>query len=192
MKVQLGGKFLQSFPWPYSLSIAFTHCEAIGGNGGWGFVALDHSATFHTMVMTSSLKKSIIQYLVKLLKRREFYRRVKRIGKRISELRRLLFYTSNISIYVIQDIDCSSILQKQSLSGMLNLDDCLWSICGERIIIFTTNHKAKTDPALLCAMEEWYAHSRVIAVLKDSCTSDAKVTEKVTEVMLMIFLFKEL
>jgi chaperone BCS1 len=36
------------------------------------------------------------------------------------------------------------------LSGMLNFIDGLWSSCGdERIIVFTTNHKEKLDPALL-------------------------------------------
>ena len=37
-----------------------------------------------------------------------------------------------------------------TLSGLLNFVDGLWSTCGdERIIIFTTNHKEKLDPALL-------------------------------------------
>ncbi|XP_010523236.1 PREDICTED: AAA-ATPase At1g43910-like [Tarenaya hassleriana] len=37
-----------------------------------------------------------------------------------------------------------------TLSGLLNFVDGLWSSCGEeRIIIFTTNHKDKLDPALL-------------------------------------------
>ena len=37
-----------------------------------------------------------------------------------------------------------------TLSGMLNFIDGLWSSCGEeRIIIFTTNHKERLDPALL-------------------------------------------
>ncbi|GJX82241.1 AAA+ ATPase domain-containing protein [Tanacetum coccineum] len=37
-----------------------------------------------------------------------------------------------------------------SLSGLLNFIDGLWSCCGdERIIIFTTNHKERLDPALL-------------------------------------------
>ncbi|KAH0986540.1 hypothetical protein GBA52_013717 [Prunus armeniaca] len=36
-----------------------------------------------------------------------------------------------------------------TLSGLLNLIDGLWSCCtDERIIIFTTNHKEKLDPAL--------------------------------------------
>ena len=39
---------------------------------------------------------------------------------------------------------------KGTLSGLLNFIDGLWSACGgERIIIFTTNHKEKLDPALI-------------------------------------------
>ena len=37
-----------------------------------------------------------------------------------------------------------------TLSGLLNFIDGLWSSCGdERIIIFTTNHRDRLDPALL-------------------------------------------
>lgn len=39
---------------------------------------------------------------------------------------------------------------KLTLSGLLNFIDGIWSACGqERIIIFTTNHKDKLDPALI-------------------------------------------
>lgn len=82
-----------------------------------------------------------------------------------AELRRLLLATTNKSILVIEDIDCSTeSLDRDtmgeassgdgranlSLSGLLNFSDGLWSSCGdERIIIFTTNHKERLDPALL-------------------------------------------
>ncbi|KAG5521870.1 hypothetical protein RHGRI_034184 [Rhododendron griersonianum] len=79
-----------------------------------------------------------------------------------SELRRLLVSTANRSILVIEDIDCSSDFQNRqaggcnegdsevTLSGLLNFIDGLWSCCGdERIIVFTTNHKDRLDPALL-------------------------------------------
>ncbi|KAJ9169353.1 hypothetical protein P3X46_017557 [Hevea brasiliensis] len=79
-----------------------------------------------------------------------------------SDLRRLLTSTANRSILVIEDIDCSIELQDRqylghnngdsqlTLSGLLNFIDGLWSSCGdERIIVFTTNHKDKLDPALL-------------------------------------------
>eukprot|EP01018_Ginkgo_biloba_P012961 Gb_16063 [translate_table: standard] len=91
-----------------------------------------------------------------------------------SELRLLLMQTSNKSILVIEDIDCSMDLSRHggdgvderhkgkeededdhenrrvTLSGMLNFIDGLWSCCGEeRIIVFTTNNKDRLDPALL-------------------------------------------
>ncbi|KAG9456416.1 hypothetical protein H6P81_000924 [Aristolochia fimbriata] len=37
-----------------------------------------------------------------------------------------------------------------TLSGLLNIIDGLWSVCGgERLIVFTTNHVEKLDPALI-------------------------------------------
>ncbi|MFS8010487.1 putative ATPase, AAA-type, core, P-loop containing nucleoside triphosphate hydrolase [Helianthus anomalus] len=86
-----------------------------------------------------------------------------------AELRRLLVATSNRSILVVEDIDCSvglhdredvtakELVQDEqvvyhgiTLSGFFNFIDSLWSSCGdERIIIFTTNMKVKLDPALL-------------------------------------------
>ncbi|KAI8527973.1 hypothetical protein RHMOL_Rhmol12G0116000 [Rhododendron molle] len=82
--------------------------------------------------------------------------------RRNSELRSLLVSTANRSILAIEDIDCSSNFQNRqaggrnegdsqvTLSGLLNFIDGLWSCCGdERIIVFTTNHKDRLDPALL-------------------------------------------
>ncbi|CAN4110442.1 unnamed protein product [Withania somnifera] len=96
-----------------------------------------------------------------------------------SELRALLIQTTNRSIIVIEDIDCSinltgdrmtktrynhSIQKKNrrvindsagenervTLSGLLNFTDGLWSCCGEeKVIVFTTNHKDNVDPALV-------------------------------------------
>ncbi|KAK6288096.1 hypothetical protein POUND7_014275 [Theobroma cacao] len=84
-----------------------------------------------------------------------------------SELRKLLLAITNKSILVIEDIDCDASLpdrpganasahrrsgqEKQlTLSGLLNFIDGLWSSCGdERIIVLTTNHKQRLDPALL-------------------------------------------
>ncbi|XP_061368091.1 AAA-ATPase At5g17760-like [Gastrolobium bilobum] len=82
---------------------------------------------------------------------------------RDSDLRKLLLATANRSILVIEDIDCSVDLPERrhgdgrkqadaqlTLSGLLNFIDGLWSSCGdERIIVFTTNHKERLDPALL-------------------------------------------
>ncbi|XP_047309027.1 AAA-ATPase At3g50940-like [Impatiens glandulifera] len=81
-----------------------------------------------------------------------------------SDLRRLLIGTGNKSILVIEDIDCNVGLpnretgertmngddDKITLSGLLNFIDGLWTSCGdERIVVFTTNHKERLDPALL-------------------------------------------
>ncbi|KAK1417758.1 hypothetical protein QVD17_26892 [Tagetes erecta] len=96
-----------------------------------------------------------------------------------TELRKLLIETSSKSIIVIEDIDCSLDLTGQrkgkkkdgkeendpiresvkdkkkkksevTLSGLLNFIDGLWSACGsERLIVFTTNHVEKLDPALI-------------------------------------------
>ncbi|KAJ3698710.1 hypothetical protein LUZ61_002415 [Rhynchospora tenuis] len=94
-----------------------------------------------------------------------------------SQLRRLLVSTTPKSVIVIEDIDCSIDLsdrkKKQmeedqgegmkdhpqkmpnyreslNLSGVLNFVDGLWSSCvGERLMIFTTNHPERLDPALL-------------------------------------------
>ncbi|OMO76081.1 hypothetical protein CCACVL1_15931 [Corchorus capsularis] len=84
-----------------------------------------------------------------------------------SDLRFLLLSMPSRSIMVIEDIDCSIKLEnrvtdendpgysnhgnnKVTLSGVLNFIDGLWSCCGEeRIIVFTTNHKERLDPALL-------------------------------------------
>lgn len=92
-----------------------------------------------------------------------------------NSLKQLLVNTTSKSIIVIEDIDCSLELSGQrksgngkkggkpdsnddssestssvTLSGLLNFTDGLWSCCGdERIIIFTTNHVEKLDPALL-------------------------------------------
>ncbi|KAF8049175.1 hypothetical protein N665_2280s0007 [Sinapis alba] len=80
------------------------------------------------------------------------------------ELKRVLLSTTNRSILVIEDIDCNAEVRdreaedqeskkdkgKVTLSGILNFIDGLWSSFGdERIIVFTTNHKERLDPALL-------------------------------------------
>lgn len=106
--------------------------------------------------------------------------------KNNTDLRKLLIDTSNKSMIVIEDIDCSLDLSGQrksgkeqkddvaeennmedprrrrarleeenngskvTLSGLLNFIDGIWSACGsERLIVFTTNHVDKLDPALI-------------------------------------------
>ncbi|CAN6222584.1 unnamed protein product [Urochloa humidicola] len=93
-----------------------------------------------------------------------------------NDLRRILVEITSKSIIIIEDIDCSLDLtgerakqstmppppppplrnpydptaSKVTLSGLLNIIDGLWSACGgERIVVFTTNHVNKLDPALI-------------------------------------------
>lgn len=89
-----------------------------------------------------------------------------------NSLKKLFRRTTSKSIIVIEDIDCSINLARSrsdpgdegggkikrraigdedvTLSALLNSTDGLWS-CGhnERIIVFTTNHVEKLDPALI-------------------------------------------
>jgi ATP-dependent 26S proteasome regulatory subunit len=83
-----------------------------------------------------------------------------------NDLRKLLIETTSKSIVVIEDIDCSLDLTGDratrrpgeirgggsmvTLSGLLNFIDGLWSASGgERVVVFTTNHVEKLDPALI-------------------------------------------
>ncbi|GJT44489.1 AAA+ ATPase domain-containing protein [Tanacetum coccineum] len=115
-------------------------------------------------------KSSLIAAIANYLKFDIFDLQLMNIGGD-SSLKKLMLRTSNRSILVIEDIDCSIQLPGRkgittstlpdahykpvrdpqfSLSGLLNFIDGLWSCCGdERIIIFTTNHKERLDPALL-------------------------------------------
>ncbi|KAJ1700891.1 hypothetical protein LUZ63_000670 [Rhynchospora breviuscula] len=94
------------------------------------------------------------------------------------ELKKIFLETSSKSVIVVEDIDCSLNLTGKrviknkkdkdeaeaapavtegydnantvTLSGLLNSIDGLWSACeDEKIIIFTTNHVEKLDPALI-------------------------------------------
>ncbi|GER27986.1 P-loop containing nucleoside triphosphatehydrolases superfamily protein [Striga asiatica] len=176
-----------------------------GRAGLWGYVNLDHPATFETLAMDHDLKRALIEDLDRFVRRRDYYRRVGKAWKRgyllygppgtgksslvaamanylkfdvydleltgiysNMGLQTMLLNTNNRSIVVIEDIDCSRQMQSRNgpghaallarqgpqdqltLSGLLNFIDGLWSTCGdERIIVFTTNHKEKIDPALL-------------------------------------------
>ncbi|KAK1439166.1 hypothetical protein QVD17_04981 [Tagetes erecta] len=113
-------------------------------------------------------KSSLIAAIANYLKFDIFDLQLSNVGGD-SSLKKLMLRTSNRSILVIEDIDCSIQLPDRkgivpaklsevkpgrdpmfSLSGLLNFIDGLWSCCGdERIIIFTTNHKERLDPALL-------------------------------------------
>ncbi|KAE8655071.1 P-loop containing nucleoside triphosphate hydrolases superfamily protein isoform 1 [Hibiscus syriacus] len=149
----------------------------------WEPTVFKHPATFETLAMEPELKEFIMKDLDTFVERKEFFENVGRAWKTWfqsvrsdSELRRVLTSTTNRSILLIEDIDCSTKVTHDrtkanensdeededelkrpmgidpgvTLSGLLNFIDGLWSSCGhERIIIFTTNHKEKLDSALL-------------------------------------------
>ncbi|PPS05947.1 hypothetical protein GOBAR_AA14714 [Gossypium barbadense] len=92
----------------------------VGGAETWQPIKLDHPANFGILVMNTELKATIMEDLERFVKRKDYYRRVGKAWKRVT------------------------------LSALLNFIDGLWSSCGEeRIIVFTTNHKDRLDPALL-------------------------------------------
>ncbi|KAF2322882.1 hypothetical protein GH714_031745 [Hevea brasiliensis] len=133
----------------------------------WQSVNLDHPATFDTdwEIKLDCCHGKFLKFDIYDLELTDL--------RTNSELRKLLISTGNKSILVVEDIDCSIDLQNRiaearalnprsnrgynpenqvqvTLSGLLNFVDGLWSSCGdERIIVFTTNHKEKLDPALL-------------------------------------------
>ncbi|KAL1214830.1 AAA-ATPase [Cardamine amara subsp. amara] len=71
--------------------------------------------------------------------------------KNNSELKKLLTATSSKSIIVIEDIDCSAKFTSNRIKKESNLRGKNGEeACGqERIVVFTTNHLEKLDPALI-------------------------------------------
>ncbi|KAL8047373.1 hypothetical protein ABFX02_08G236900 [Erythranthe guttata] len=146
--------------------------DSYRSDGSWTSATLDHPSTFETLAMDSDKKEMILEDLERFVRRKEYYRKVGKAWKRgyllyeltdlrnNNELKKVLLSTANNSILVVEDIDrtidfhgrqSNASDEKQvTLSGLLNFIDGLWSSCGdERIIIFTTNHVEKLDPALL-------------------------------------------
>ncbi|KAE8098896.1 hypothetical protein FH972_016925 [Carpinus fangiana] len=123
-------------------------------NRSWTSLALNHPSTFDTLAIEPELKKGIIDDLGRFLRRKYFYKKIGKPWKRGYLFR---------SLIVVEDIDCNKVVHDRSkevnvdpmflkvtLSGILNAMDGLWSGNGdERIIVFTTNHKERLDPALL-------------------------------------------
>ncbi|KAG0494784.1 hypothetical protein HPP92_005778 [Vanilla planifolia] len=106
-------------------------------------------------------KTSLIAAMANYLRYDIYYLDLKEVRSN-NTLQILLLHTSNKSMLVIEDIDSSIVMQKReeevevktssrmTLSGLLNFIDGLWSTSGEeRIIVFTTNHKDRLDPALI-------------------------------------------
>ncbi|KAK4359057.1 hypothetical protein RND71_021286 [Anisodus tanguticus] len=159
------------------------HMRRYSGDYTWNSIKLDHPATFDTLAMDRELKEMIVGDLESLIAAMANYLNFDIYDLELtdiranSELRRVLLFTGNRSILVVEDIDCSldiedrkaeeqtlkalksHITQAQTINivrkpkpqeGLLNFIDGLWSSCGdERIIVFTTNHKDRLDSALL-------------------------------------------
>ncbi|KAL1213536.1 AAA-ATPase [Cardamine amara subsp. amara] len=138
----------------YSRDVYASDDDDGSAGGNWGCINLEHPSTFDTLAMDPNAKTKIIDDLERFLKRREFYKRVGKAWKR-----GYLLYGPPGT-----DIDCNAEVRdreaedqqseeakrKVTLSGILNFIDGLWSSFGdERIIVFTTNHKERLDPALL-------------------------------------------
>ncbi|KAL7144201.1 hypothetical protein ABFS83_08G243200 [Erythranthe nasuta] len=136
--------------------------DLYSSDGAWTHATLDHPSTFETLAMDSDKKEMILEDLERFVRRKDYYKKVGKAWKRgyllsNNELKKVLLSTANNSILVVEDIDRTIDFQgnasdenQVTLSGLLNFIDGLWSSCGdERIIIFTTNHVEKLDPALL-------------------------------------------
>ncbi|GJM95032.1 hypothetical protein PR202_ga11725 [Eleusine coracana subsp. coracana] len=145
----------------------FTNTASEDG-GAWSHVKLDHPATFAKLAMDPAKKQEIIDDLEMFRNGKDYYAKVGKAWKRgyllygppgtgkstmiaamanfldydvydleltavknNTELRKLFIETTGKSVIVVEDIDCS-------------LD-----LTGERIIVFTTNHKDELDPALI-------------------------------------------
>ncbi|PIM97228.1 AAA+-type ATPase [Handroanthus impetiginosus] len=130
------------------------------GAGQWGSVNLDHPSTFDTLAVDPAMKNEPIEDLNRFVRRRHFYRRVGKAWKRrhlLSEppgtgkssliaamanyLKFDVYDLVNKSILVIEDIDCSIDIENRKDRG--------YNPNPQRIIILTTNHKDRLDPALL-------------------------------------------
>ncbi|KAL6838545.1 hypothetical protein ACP4OV_031601 [Aristida adscensionis] len=113
-------------------------------------------------------KTSLVAAIANLLELDVYDLELAAVGSN-SDLRRLLASTRPKSLIVVEDVDCSlghfdrtrpprhdaafppaMGREMVSLSGVLNFVDGLWSSCaGERLVVFTTDHAGRLDPALL-------------------------------------------
>ncbi|GJS90771.1 retrovirus-related pol polyprotein from transposon TNT 1-94 [Tanacetum coccineum] len=101
-----------------------------------------------------NLRSVVVNYdnqsAIHLSRNAMFHERTKHINVRYHFIREIV-ESKEIGVAKIGTKDnAADAFTKFSLSGLLNFVDGLWSCCeDERIIIFTTNHKERLDPALL-------------------------------------------
>ncbi|CAI8593222.1 unnamed protein product [Vicia faba] len=132
-------------------------------------VKFNHPMSFNTLAIDEKLQREIVNDLDKFVRAREFYKRTGKAWKRGYLLygppgtgkSSLIAAMANYLNYDIYDLDLTENREedeevvnnghnKMTLSGLLNAVDGLWSCCSEEhIIVFTTNHKERLDPALL-------------------------------------------
>ncbi|KAI6700604.1 hypothetical protein NL676_014928 [Syzygium grande] len=130
---------------------------------------LKHPATFESLAMHPDKKTEIMNDLTKFTDRKEYYAKIGKAWWRGYLLMVPLDQTSIAhSIFTGQrkqaeeenneeDVDpikkttrTEKKSSKVTLSGLLNFIDGIWSACdGERVIVFTTNHVDKLNPALI-------------------------------------------
>ncbi|XVE85285.1 hypothetical protein DITRI_Ditri17bG0079500 [Diplodiscus trichospermus] len=114
---------------------------------GWASTNLDHPATFDKLAMDPKLKKDLIDDLDRFVRRRDFYKKVGKAWKRgyllygplATGKSSLIAAMANYLKFDVYDLELTSLYSNSELRS-----------CGdERIIVSTTNHKDKLDPALL-------------------------------------------
>ncbi|PWA93037.1 ATPase, AAA-type, core [Artemisia annua] len=135
----------------------------------WSGIIFEHPSTFDTLAMDPQKKKDILEDIMTFRNSKDYYTKVGKSWKRgyllygppgtgkssmIAAMANLLEYDIyDLELTSVQDnTDLRKLLIRTSitLSGLLNFIDGLWSACGsERLIVFTTNHIEKLDPALI-------------------------------------------
>ncbi|CAN1162833.1 AAA-ATPase ASD, mitochondrial [Linum perenne] len=121
----------------------------------WSHILFNHPASFQTLAIDPVRKKEIMDDLVAFTKSEEYYARIGKAWKR--DLRKLLIEISSKAIVVIEDIDCSLDITGQRKKSKTNSkkkkkkkkSKKQKKESKERLIVFTTNHVEKLDPALI-------------------------------------------
>ncbi|TVU48819.1 hypothetical protein EJB05_00097, partial [Eragrostis curvula] len=150
----------------------FTNISSNNSSKIWSHVPFEHTATFETLAMDPLKKAAIKADLEAFMESKDDYAKVGKPWKRGYLLygppgtgkSSMIAATANFLDYDIYDLELTTVksniqlrrlfiettANKVTLSGLLNFIDGLWSACGgERIIVFTTNHLNKLDPALI-------------------------------------------
>nr|DAD40787.1 TPA_asm: hypothetical protein HUJ06_015110 [Nelumbo nucifera] len=105
------------------------------GSCAWVSVNLNHPATFDTLAMDSMLKKEVMEDLARVVKRREFYRKVGKVWKR------------GYLLYVPPGIGKSSLIA--AMANYLNYDiydlgahQSAWQLRTQKLLTSTFNNQS--------------------------------------------------